>query len=279
MVVLIPAGNKLLVQAMKTRQEYLQDGFNKPKDFRIFVEDYGDEVMLELKKGSPMAQLSIKPSQWDQLCQKDVESVLSSKINDKITFGGNDYALTIEFNILEANDEKLEEYSKLRIFCLLSKLIGVIRADPKSNESQSLLILDNINSLFFYKNESNTFVIYAINTALALEDQTLMDTFLTQFSSQKYQGLLTVSYSKTRPERFDKFSGTKNIKATYYVTFSFRSDELKKNQKCLDQIINFPHSLHLHMKSAKNCINLATSIFIKSWTKLYNRAIDDLSSI
>ena len=115
---------------------------------------------------------------------------------------------------------------------------------------------------------------YAIQTERRDQDQTLMECFLQNFTSIKGSKGLSIRYGKKIPERLkSKSMDLKPDKGIFFI-------EINVPRACLssdsskEQILTLHQTLHMHMKSTKNCLNLENSRYLKDWERRYNRCLD-----
>lgn len=99
-----------------------------------------------------------------------------------------------------------------------------------------------------------------------------MRVFLTNFQ-QSSKSNASGFYTQTEPQVVKKYSTNDPKKATHYIVFSFKKDStLAKGEKAFEQMIYLPQTIDLHMRGAKNCLNLLNAHFLHQWNRIYNRA-------
>jgi len=266
MPVSIDGSNFLVKKILEQRKEQHQ-AQTKLKGMKVSFTEYGSTVTLTSQKEDSKVLFEYRINIFSQLDQNNLTNFLQTKKISNVKIDKANRLITAEFDASNLNGIDIENVSRIQYYCTLSVISAIF---DKNNQQPVTLNIDDINSLFCWRQNDLLQLIYTIQTQVALEDQILMETFVNQFTMIKFTNGASFRYTRDRPQKLP--AGTKRVDGVYYAQITL-PDKCLEKQASLEKILFFHHIIHMHMKAAKTALTIFNNRFLNEWQKKYNRCL------
>ncbi|MES1904344.1 MAG: hypothetical protein MHPSP_000173 [Paramarteilia canceri] len=271
--------NELIKLILQERKNCLEENDKCPALFSKF-EEYGSKFELKAPKNGKDLSLEfliapVHDIKLSSLKKEQIMADIKSENSVQIDFNSSENKVVLKVDDIKTLKESAIDFiSRIRFSILKAFMMPVIESVGTSEKKKLSLKFDSLNTLYAEATDNSLMVTYSIQSELAEEDQTLLETFLGTLSSSISQSVLSVRYSKKMPEILKKLkNGPQEKTGMFYVTLNVFKVSLVKTS-ALEQIFYFHNTVHMHIKAAKNSLNLLNSHYLKTWEQKYNRSKD-----